>query len=419
MKCPFCHKSIQTKPTAIDHINKVHPTELEKTGMDAPQALYYSTHNTLHGKCMCGCGKDTEWNYKTGKPFKVSSDPKCRERLSRKAEVNLYNARGITKTTMMSDMEHQKEMMQHRPTAGKYKFSDGGEVEYLSTLEHNFLKFCDVIMEMRSNMIQSPPETITYYDSKAKRERYYIPDYYLPDYNLLIEIKDGGKHPNSNPVFIEETKYKVRMKDDAMRAQSKYNYIKIVDKNYGPFLETLYKIVELGRDDSPKKHAVVVISESACVTDPVIDTNEDPRYKVDQNQLYLVLTKIPKTDIVTSMSVTNSIMGETTYHVDENGMLTTTNPLNPKYIDENVEIYRYIGNDDNKNKCFTVLDKVVGQNVATDNIIENILTKNDIMYYFNNSLTNNTFRRSDFVLVYICHAESKKGSDVNNGWIYL
>lgn len=410
MKCPFCHRNFQTKSIAIDHINKVHPAELEKTGMDAPQSLYFSTHNTLHGKCMCGCGKDTDWNYKTGKPYKVSNDPKCRERLSRKAEENLYRVHGMTKSTMMSDMEHQKEMMQHRPTAGKYKFADGGEVEYLSTLEHNFLKFCDVVMELNSKMIQDPPETITYFDSKANRERYYIPDYYLPDYNLLIEIKDGGKHPNTNPAFMEETKYKVRMKDDAMRAQSKYNYIKIVDKNYGPFLETLYKIVDLGRDDSPKKNAVIVITESACAVDPsIVLPTTDQKYHVNENQMYVVLTKIPKTDIITSMSVTGSIMGESTYFVDDDKVLSITNPLNRKFIDEDVEIYRYIGEDAHKTKCMSDINNLVGHDVTGDCIFEDVMTMNNIMYHFNSALTNNTSRRSDFIPVYVCRAPQQKG----------
>ena len=55
-------------------------------------------------------------------------------------------------------------------------------------------------------------------------ERYYTPDYYLPDYNLLVEIKEGGDHPNTNPAYIRETKYKVALKDEAMRKQTKYSH---------------------------------------------------------------------------------------------------------------------------------------------------------------------------------------------------
>lgn len=405
MNCPYCKRYFGKKLLAIDHINKVHLSELEKSGMDAPQSLYFSTHGTLHGKCMCGCGKPTDWNYRTGKPYKVSTDPKCRERLNNRAEKNLYNAKGITKSTMMSDMEHQKEMQHHRPTAGKYTFHDGGAINYLSKLELNFLQFCDTVMEFSSNMIQEPPETIVYHDTKEDRDRYYIPDYYLPDYNLLIEIKDGGDHPNTNPAFIEETKYKVKMKDDAMRSQSKYNYIKIVDKNYGPFLETLFKIVELGRDDSPKQNAVIVISESACI-EPITQEPVD-NIMIESNQFYVVVTKIPMTEIVTSISITGSIIGEHTYTLDEDNILVDTNPMNHKFIDEDVEIYRYIGNDSNANKCLHEVQDMVNQYVFGDFFFENVMTKNDIKYHFGAGLTNNNHRQSDFIMIYKCHAERK------------
>ena len=95
MNCPFCHRYFAKKQQAIEHINKVHGTQLEKDGMDACQELYYATHKTLHGKCQCGCGRDTEWNYKTGKPYKVSTNPECRKRLRAQALVNHRKVYGI------------------------------------------------------------------------------------------------------------------------------------------------------------------------------------------------------------------------------------------------------------------------------------------------------------------------------------
>ena len=86
----------------------------------------------------------------------------------------------------------------------------------------------------------------------------------------LVEIKDGGDHRNTNPAFLEETRYKVELKDEVMRKQTKYNYIRIGGTKYGPFLDTLYRIVHEGRDtETPKtRNNLIVISEAACADEP-------------------------------------------------------------------------------------------------------------------------------------------------------
>lgn len=259
--CPYCRRYFRKKQQAVDHIEKYHTDELDKAQMDASQALYYDTHGTLSGKCMCGCGQDTQWNYKTGKPYKLSADPECRKRMYALAERNMQRARGVSVHSLLDDMEHQKKMQQGRPTHGAYRFRDGGSVEYLSSLEKNWLRFCDLIMEFTSNMIIDPPETFEYYDPVSGRARQYMPDYYLPDYNLIVEIKDKD---NQNPAFKKETKYKVPLKDDVMRSQTKYNYIRINGTNYGPFVEALYHIVHDQKDTEPERKSVLVITESAC-----------------------------------------------------------------------------------------------------------------------------------------------------------
>lgn len=291
MNCPFCHRYFAKKQQAIEHINKVHGTQLEKDGMDACQELYYATHKTLHGKCQCGCGRDTEWNYKTGKPYKVSTNPECRKRLRAQALVNHRKVYGVD--TLLNDMEHQKDMQRNRPTAGQYVFSDGGKVPYLSKLEEGFLRFCDQMMEFTSNMVQESPEIFTYADPKDKKRHQYIPDYYLPDYNLLIEIKDGGEHPNTNPAFIKETKYKVALKDDVMRKQKKYNYIKIVDGKYGPFMELLYQITRKDIETYQRPAGNFIVITEAAMVDP--DEQVDLTQAVDfrNSKYYPYIVAVP------------------------------------------------------------------------------------------------------------------------------
>ena len=270
-KCTACGRTARLKDDMIEHLNRYHAKLLEEEGLDAAQFLYKSTHGTIHGRCMV-CGSETEWNDKTGKPHKLCDNPKCRETLRKNAVTNHIRVHG--KETLLDDMEHQREMQAKRHTAGNYRFNDGGSVGYLSAPEKNFLQFCNLVLEFRSNMITRSPEFFEYYDPKTDRVRKYDPDYYLPDYNLLIEIKDGGDKTNNNPAFVKDTRYKNYLKDEVMRRQTKYNFIKISGQNYGPFVELLYHIVhrEPYEDESQRPRNLVVISEAAC-RDP--DENVD------------------------------------------------------------------------------------------------------------------------------------------------
>lgn len=370
MNCPFCHRYFDKKQKAIDHMNQYHGSEIEKSGMDAAQNLYYSTHGRITGICACGCGKPTEWSYELGKPRKISPDPKCRERMNARAKTNMMKVYG--KTTLLNDMEQQKDMQKHRPTAGQYTFKDGGKVGYLSKLEEKFLKFCDTIMEIPSNGILESPEVFTYYDNKTQRERQYIPDFYLPDYNLLVEIKDGGLHPNTNPAFVENTKYKVAMKDEVMKKQTKYNYIKIVDSNYGPFMELLYQITHVqGPSDDYKKPVknLVVITESACY-----DIEEEMNFvSVNENfdELYLVVIYNPETGFINGIGVSENKAYLRLYYQDFIRVQTyETSNQDPEFRNMIIYEYRCIADKDKiTNALQTIINTVTCGNTENFNIL--------------------------------------------------
>lgn len=400
--CPYCKKYFPKKDLVVDHMYKMHSVELDRDHMDAPQALYYSTHGTLKGQCMCGCGRETEWNPKTGKPFKVSSNPECRKRLREAALKNHVKVYG--KETLLNDMEHQKEMQKHRPTAGKYQFKDGGYVDYLSKPEKNFLQFCDKIMDLSSNMIQSSPETFAYYDPVTKTNRQYDPDYYLPDYNLIVEIKDGGSHTNTNPAFVKETKYKVALKDDVMRKQTKYNYIKIVDQSYGPFVELLYKIVSEDYDTDPKNkaHKYTVITEAACKDAEDVDLSVE---KEDmKGTAYLVIGRMKGTDMVKFVGLSESSEFERIYLTD---FITTslreTDRDDPVFADTEVTVYKYCGDKEPMKEFFSMVIRLALSNQKDTiwNIID-LMSKFGIFYADHKGLENNKNKKMDFI---------KKGGD--------
>ena len=400
--CPYCKKYFPKKDLVVDHMYKMHSVELDRDHMDAPQALYYSTHGTLKGQCMCGCGRETEWNPKTGKPFKVSSNPECRKRLREAALKNHVKVYG--KETLLNDMEHQKEMQKHRPTAGKYQFKDGGYVDYLSKPEKNFLQFCDKIMDLSSNMIQSSPETFAYYDPVTKTNRQYDPDFYLPDYNLIVEIKDGGSHTNTNPAFVKETKYKVALKDEVMRKQTKYNYIKIVDQSYGPFVELLYKIVSEDYDTDPKNkaHKYTVITEAACKDVEDIDLSVEKEEM--KGTAYLVVGRMKGTDIVKFVGLSESSEFERIYLT---AFMTTslreTDRDDPVFTNTEVTVYKYCGDKEPMKEFFSMVIRLALSNQKDTiwNIID-LMSKFGIFYADHKGLENNKNKKMDFI---------KKGGD--------
>lgn len=340
--CAYCRRYFRSKQDCLDHMNQYHGKELERDQLDAAQSLYKSTHGTIHGACMM-CGKETEWNYKTGKPFKMCNDPTCREKLSKIADRNMMRVYG--KKTLLNDMTMQEEMQKNRHTYHMYTFSDGGKVGYLSNPELNFLQFCDTIMEFTSNMIQSSPEYFVYHDSKDDKDHIYMPDYYLPDYNLIVEIKDGGKRTNTNPKFVEETKYKVALKDAVMSNQTKYNYIRISGQEYGPFVETLYRIThqEVPTGKSTKKN-IVVITESACVDpDDSVDFSQPEKF----NTCFLEMVYDRYTNQLKGIGISETNRHDRIYLENmETGYLEETSGNHPIFENSRIFEYEYIGDSD-------------------------------------------------------------------------
>lgn len=390
MKCPFCGKYFSTKDPTITHIEKLHPDRL--TDMDAYQALYYSTHGTINGTCMCGCGKPTEWNYKTGKPYKVSPDPECRKRIA--AQADARNIRVYGKPKLLDDMNHQKDMLKHRKIAGVYTFSDGGKVSYVAKLEQNFLWFNDTIMEFTSNMILEDDKhgiEIPYYDEQDKTWRTYIPDFYLPDYNAIIEIKSS----NSNPAYVKETKYKEKYKEAAVKKQRKYNYIKIVDAKYGPYVEFLADIVRAGKDKMSSKHQdVFVITESAC------GINDDiPMYETVFPGLHVIVTRDPFFHQVKSLAISESSTCGKVYLANSSKLVETT-LQDAEFDDDEFELYRYCGSKADSDKIIRSIIDLSESNTSLSglNQILKVFDDYNVNYNFDETITTNN-AMSNFIKI--------------------
>lgn len=389
----------------MDHLNKVHAAQLEADGLDAAKACYLTTHTSLQGVCTCcdECKEPTTWNDKTGKPHRISPKPECRARNTARARKRLMDARGIDQHTLMSDVEHQKELRKHKHTSGTYTFkTDGGTADYESQLDKNFLVFCDRILNLPSYAVLEAPESFPYMDTKENVQRSYTPDYYLPDYNLLVEIKEGGKHPNTNPAYIKETKYKVAMKDAVMKQQTKYNFIRISGANYGPFIEILYNITHQQVDDEKPKRALVVITESACA-DPEekLDASIDNEV-VNTDNIRLIVGYMAGGTIPAFAGITDSTNLLTWYLSDyETNMIYQTDYQDPIFASvPTYRIYKYIGNVEQMQSVFKlIVNYAIGtEYYAMSDIIE-ILGSSSIFFDDGFSLSNNEKRKSDFILI--------------------
>lgn len=405
MNCYYCQRYFKSKGLAMEHLNKVHSAQLDADGLDAAQACYLTTHTSLHGRCTCspGCTELTEWNPKTGKPYRISPKPECRERNTARARKRLMDARGIDQHTLMSDIEHQKELRKQKHTSGKYTFkTDGGTVDYESQLDKNFLIFCDRIVNLPSYAVLESPESFPYMDTKENVQRTYTPDYYLPDYNLLVEIKEGGKHPNTNPAYIEGTKYKVAMKDAVMKQQNKYNFIRISGANYGPFIEMLYNITHQQVDDAKPKRALVVITENACL-DPADEFNVDINDEVvNPDNIRLIIGYLAGVTVPTFVGITDSI-NLATWYLSDYGTNTIyqTDYQDPIFASaETYRIYKYIGNAEEMQNVFRIIvNQAHGKEVyAMPDILE-ILGSYAIFFDDSFMLFNNNKRKSDFILI--------------------
>ena len=398
-KCPVCGKTFKKRDLCAEHIDKLHEERKAETGMDSYQLMYFSTHGTLHGKCMM-CGGDTQWNDRTGKPFKLCGKPECNQKMKQLYDHNREAAGMVDQKTLMSDMNHQAEMLKHRRISGQYQFADGGKVDYVAKLELSWLKFCNLIMEMKSWEFQPSPEVFRYYDTKTKRYRQYCPDYYLPDYNLLVEIKDGGDHRNTNPAFLEDTRYKVALKDAVMKKQNKYNYIRISGTTYGPFVETLFKIVH---DDygnpKTKTQNLVVINETAGI-DPVEEIEINP-YQADANtnHITLMIGYMLDTSIPSYYAITDSRYLASWYVSDiSENYLYQADPSAPIFRQGSYKMYHYIGDMKSMQTAFArIVASSVNKIANQEWSIIQILADSNIWFDDGKELRNNNERKMDFI----------------------
>ena len=252
--CPICGKKYVSKIAVYSHIESAHEDVLppEMSGGE----YFYRLKYGRGGKCVI-CKKDTTWNSKTNKFNRFCDNPACKEKykqIFRKRMIKKYG-----KVTLINDPEMQKKMLANRKISGIYTWSDNsGKLTYTGSYELDFLKFCDLMLDLECSDIQAPSPHIFNYQYE-NTDHFYIPDFYIISLNLEVEIKASD---NTHQKIVAVDHVKEKLKDDVMRSQKYFNYIKIYDKNYSEFI----KLVNILKEKPDVTKDVIVIAQ-----DPVLN----------------------------------------------------------------------------------------------------------------------------------------------------
>lgn len=262
-KCPICGKNKSNKKDLLEHVESAHKNEIPNS-MSAAQYVYFLNHGRAYGICRI-CGNSTPWNEKAGKPKQICGSDACKKRVSKEFEQNLKAKYNKTRQDLMNDPNHQEEMLANRKISGVYKWSDNKHsFTYTGSYEKFALEWLDKVMDIDPDTIQTPGPKIQYmFEGKL---HYWITDMYLTDFNLVIEIKDGNGtgEKNNHPGFAHNRDLE-RAKDDYMRTQNQYNYIKLTNKNMIQLVKILSEI---------RLNNIFANEKNNKKTEPIIDINE-------------------------------------------------------------------------------------------------------------------------------------------------
>ena len=263
-KCPLCKKQYDTIDKLALHIETKHSKEIP-ANWSGLKYIFYSKHGRTTGKCVV-CKKDTPFNEKTGKPNRLCGDPKCVKQMRDKAVDNMIRTRG--KATLLDDPEFQNKMLMNRKIAKDYTWSDGSVKRVVGSFEYDGMRFLDIMMGFDSSDVIAPaPFTIEYeYESKP---HFYIPDAYITSLNLILEFKDGGDNPNTHPKIQAVDKVKEKAKEDAVRKQGKYHYVKVENKEYDNLLEAIEKIRNMDTVEVVNGKQIMICEESKIITEEI------------------------------------------------------------------------------------------------------------------------------------------------------
>jgi SNF2 family DNA or RNA helicase len=356
--CPVCGRYKPKKQEVLDHLTEVHSDTFPQ-GYTPAMYFYSLNHNgSITGKCRI-CNKPTEWVEKSGLPRQLCGSPKCKELASQKADANMMKARGVVH--MLNDSDHQKKMLAARKISGVYHWSDGNHsFTYTGTYEQHGIEFIDKVLELDPERIQMPGPALPYVYEGV--EKFWITDIFLEDYNLIVEIKDGGTNKNMHPGFAYNRAIEAA-KDEMMKNQSQYNYIKLTDKNMLPLVDMIEKIrvEQLGGVDENGKllgdaKKLIVINENALVT-------------AKSNPLYILLYGVKGLEFNYTGAAISFDLDLSEIFIKSNDSIIRTSKYDEMFHNMSATIIKYVGSDLDTDKMQSFLRSENGLKITdTDTI---------------------------------------------------
>lgn len=229
--CIYCNAR-DTKDKLVNHISSKHLSEIPE-GMTPLQVTFHIVNkHPLNWKKPCRvCKEPCDWDEKKGRYNLLCDKKECHEAWAKKMDKDMGDKKGSNRPT--ATKEGLQKMLAARKIAGKYKWSDGKEFTYVGSYEKATLEFMDKVLEIKSEDIMVPGPILQYeFEGKL---HYYITDIYYIPYNLIIEVKDGGNNPNTNPEMYENRKKKLA-KEKYVIEETNYNYIRLTNKDFSQLM---------------------------------------------------------------------------------------------------------------------------------------------------------------------------------------
>ena len=289
-KCKICGKKYTDINTLYNHIEQKHGDMIPKD-MTVEQYYYFMKTGKRNGNCVM-CKQMTTWNKNTHKYNRFCGNPRCKEKY-----VEIVKGRMISKygkVHLLNDPNKQREMLANRKISGKYRW-EGSNIEttYTGSYELDFLKTLDIFFDWDPEDISMPsPHTYTYeYEGEQK---FYIPDAFIHSLDLEIEIKDGGDNPNNHHKIQAVDKEKERLKDEVMKSQKMFHYVKLTNKNYTNFFDFLKEVKDGFEKYGDDKKIPRIFKTEDIRTKSVVQESYDlleEGYIINKKDLYIDFDK--------------------------------------------------------------------------------------------------------------------------------
>lgn len=232
--CPYCDYR-SDREELVHHLEDDHLDVIPK-GFTPARVIFNVVNKKEFGTCIV-CTGESAWNESAWRYDRICSD-KCRSIYKKdmidKRMMNKYN-----KTTLLNDPDHQIKMLANRKISGTYRFKDGTKKTFTGSYEKNLFNMMDTILDIPSKDILAPGPVIEY-EFEGKTLNWITDLYYIP-FNLVFDVKDGGSNKNTHP-GMQVNRDKQIAKEEAIRKQGKYNYIRLTDNKFEQLMTIMLDI---------------------------------------------------------------------------------------------------------------------------------------------------------------------------------